>query len=303
MDRAIRAEQALLGAVLSDPAGQQHVLDLVEHGDMRRPWHGQVLAAMQRLRGRGVLPGPSEVYRELRKDPDLPRPVSHDGVPLANPIEAAPRAAHAPAYAAMVIDGDVRQRLALAGSRMTQAAEGAEGEPLEAALRMTGQARRELDACRARWQALPEPVRRDLPVPARGERDARQATRRASAVREEIARLRHDLRAGARAGAGERLTLIAQQLVDTAAASASHRERQAQGHGSREARPQGPDAEAAGIAALRDLAAGFARRCQGPGSFGRKPGSAVHRSIADATGDTARCHAPRIRHDRPEVSR
>ncbi len=58
MGRAIWAEQALLGAVLCDPAGQQHVLDLVRRDDMHRPWQGQVLAAMQRLRTRGVLPGP-----------------------------------------------------------------------------------------------------------------------------------------------------------------------------------------------------------------------------------------------------
>ena len=56
----IPAEQALLGSVLLDPAGQQQVLDLVESNDMYRPWHGQVLSAMQRLRGRGVTPGPLE---------------------------------------------------------------------------------------------------------------------------------------------------------------------------------------------------------------------------------------------------
>src|SRR6266540_772388 len=57
----------MLGAVLSDPAGRQHVLDLVEPADMSRPWHGQVLAAMQRLRERSASPGPSEVYRELEE--------------------------------------------------------------------------------------------------------------------------------------------------------------------------------------------------------------------------------------------
>jgi hypothetical protein len=58
MDRlGVRAEQAMLGAVLSDPAGQPQVLDWVEPGDMCRPWHGQVLGAMQRLRGRAFLLG------------------------------------------------------------------------------------------------------------------------------------------------------------------------------------------------------------------------------------------------------
>ena len=91
----IRAEQAMLGAVLSDPAGRQHVLDLVEPADMSRPWHGQVLAAMQRLRERSASPGPSEVYRELQNDPDLPSRISRDGILLADLMEAAPHAAHA----------------------------------------------------------------------------------------------------------------------------------------------------------------------------------------------------------------
>lgn len=115
MGREIWAEQALLGAVLSDPAGQQHILDLVRRDDMRRPWHSQVLAAMQRLRERGGLPAPADVYGELKKDADLPRSVSHDAVPLASLMEAG-RAAHAPAYAGMVVDGGIRQRLAMAAS-------------------------------------------------------------------------------------------------------------------------------------------------------------------------------------------
>ena len=73
----------MLGAILLDPAGQQPLLDLVTDDDFYRPWHGQVLAAMRRLRGRGMPPGPIEVYRELREEPDLPRSVSQDAVPLA----------------------------------------------------------------------------------------------------------------------------------------------------------------------------------------------------------------------------
>jgi DnaB-like helicase N terminal domain len=252
--RRVRAEQALLGAVLSDPAGQQDVLDLVRRGDMHRPWHGQVLAAMRRLRGRGVPPGPLEVYEELKTDPDLPRPVSHDAVPLASLMEAAPRAGHAPAYAAMVIDGGIRQRIALAGSRMAQAG----GDPdadLDAAFSVVGQARRELDACRARWEALPEPVRRDLPAPHRDDGEYAEAARRARAVRDEIGRLRTDLWTESSAAVEERLASIAQLLAETAAASASQRERLAQRRASREARPQGPEAEAAGAAALHDLCA------------------------------------------------
>jgi DnaB-like helicase N terminal domain len=122
MGRSIRAEQALLGAVLSDPAGQQLVLDWVRPEDMRRPYHGQVLAAMQRLRGRGVRPGPHEVRRELGNDPDLPAETSHRVVYLAELMERAPRHGHAQAYAALVIEQAVHDQMHLAGSRMAQAA-------------------------------------------------------------------------------------------------------------------------------------------------------------------------------------
>jgi replicative DNA helicase len=254
MGREVWAEQALLGAILSDPAGQQHLLELVRRDDMRRPWHGQVLAAMQRLRRRGVLPAPAEVYEELKKDPDLPQTVSGDAVPLVNLMEAG-HAPHASAYAAMVIDGGIRQRLALAGSRMTQAAEEVEGEPLQAALRLTEAARRELDACRIRWERLPEPMRRELPAPTSSMRELR-AARRARGIRGEIARLRQELQAGGSVSAGERLRLIAQQLADIAAAVANEQERPQRGPVSGAARPSGPDAEAADAVALRELAAG-----------------------------------------------
>jgi DnaB-like helicase N terminal domain len=221
---------------------------------MYRPWHGQVLAAMRRLRERGKLPTSAEVYAELKKDPDLPRSVSHDAVPLVSLMEAG-RAGHASAYAAMVIDGGIRRRLALAGSRMTQAAEEAKSEPLEAALRMTELARGEVDACWARWEPLPESMRRELPAPGPAFRD-RKAAQQARAIRDEIARLRRDLHAGVSVGVGERLRLIAQQLADAAALTASVQERQAPGRVAGGARPSGPDAEAAGATALRELAAG-----------------------------------------------
>ena len=54
----IRAEQALLGSVLADPGGQAWLLDLVDADDMTRPYHGQVLGAMNRVRGRGAIARP-----------------------------------------------------------------------------------------------------------------------------------------------------------------------------------------------------------------------------------------------------
>src|SRR6266568_3443977 len=49
MDSGLQAERALLGARLMDPDGQQRVLGLVHPDDFYRPWHGQVLAAMDWL--------------------------------------------------------------------------------------------------------------------------------------------------------------------------------------------------------------------------------------------------------------
>ena len=185
-DYSVRVEQALLGAVLLDPAGQHRVLDLVEPDDMFRPWHAQVLAAMQRARGRGVLPDPAQVYRELQGDPDLPASVSRDAVPLANLMEAAPRAGHAQAYSVMVVEGGIRRRLDLAASRMVHAS--GTGE-LDAVLHQAAQARRELAVCEARWLALPEHLRGEAPASGGQVRDDAGAVRPRAAAREAMARL------------------------------------------------------------------------------------------------------------------
>ena len=152
----VEAEQALLGAVLADPPGQQYLLGLVEPGDMFRPWHGQVLAAMQRLRGRGQIPSPQNVYQEIRHDPDLPRSVALDAVPLAGllgsllarrtPERMRPSSWRAGSAGAFE----------LAGSRVAQAAE--DGD-LDVALGQAARARAGLVACAARWTALPATLR------------------------------------------------------------------------------------------------------------------------------------------------
>jgi DnaB-like helicase N terminal domain len=245
----IRAEQALLGSALAHPGAQAWLLDLVNADDMTRPYHGQVLGAMQRVRGRGAEPDPVAVREELGKDPDLPRLISNDGVLLADLMEAAPRSDHGPAYAAMVISTGIRRRAELAASRMRQAAESRDAG---AALRMARQARGELDRCRARWEALPEPMRRELPASPSRRRPA-DITGRLATVRDEIHGLRHDLSAGSSQQLAGRLASIARQVADVAAARPSQRERQA---GDRLA---DPEAEDAGLRALRDLAAAPSR--------------------------------------------
>jgi replicative DNA helicase len=247
MDRlSVCAEQALLGAVLSDPERQQGLLDWVEAGDMCRPWHAQVLEAMQRLRQRGVPPGPLEVYAELQHDPDLPVGVARDAVPLANlmgavPMGAVPRAGHARHYAVMVAERGIRQRLKLAGSRMAQAAESGD---LAVALRQVCRARHELGALRARWSAFPGPLRHEVPALARaGQGDA------------EIAR---------------RVVALPEDLGWSLGGS----------------RPRGQAAEAAGRRALRDLAAGSSRitRVHGwlqPEYFARSEHGALYEVMRD----------------------
>lgn len=245
----LRAERALLGAVLSDPVGQQHALDLVDAGDMTSPWHGQVLEAMQRLCARGGLPGPEPVYQEIQRDPDLPRIVAHDAVPIFSLMQATPRAEHAGAYAAIVVEGGIRRQLDLAGGRLIQAGESGD---LENALWQGSQARRTVAACVARWLALPEQLRREA-VQARPDRSpVASGVGRAAAVQEEGKHRRADGRAG-RALAGEQGAAIA---VDPGLVGAAP---------GREAVARRAAREEAGLAALRDLA-------DGPSHMGRVRG-------------------------------
>ena len=201
-------------------------------------------------------------------------------------MEAAPRSDHAPAYAAMVAGSGIRRRIALAASRMTQAAD---GQDLETALDMAAEARREIERCQARWDQLPAPMRRELPVPARDPHGRAEMIRSLAAARDEVRRLRRDLLAGTRQGVAERLESIARQVADVAAASADRRERLERARATAEARPGGADAQEAGTRALRDLAAGPSqiRAVRGwlrPGHFARPEQGelyAVMRDMAD----------------------
>jgi hypothetical protein len=278
----ILAEQALLGAVMSDPVRQAAVLDLVRASDMRRPYHGQVLAAMQRLRAGGVPPGPLRVREELARDPDLPPRVSLDGVLLAGLLEAAPRAVHAPAYAAMVISHGIRRQVSLAGSRMTQSAEVGD---LGAARQMTCRACREARDCQERWNDLPEYMRRETPGLA-SDRASRagEAVWQLNAARDELDRVRQDIRAGGARGLDERLAAIARRV--SAAADASQPPGPGKSRAMGKGQPWALAAEDAGERVLRDLAAGPAqlatvRSWLQPAHFGRP----VHGQLYALMGD------------------
>jgi hypothetical protein len=285
----IRAEQALLGAVMSDPVRQAPVLDLVRPDDMLRPYHGQVLAAMHRLRARGQAPAPVPVRAELAGDPDLPPRIALDGVRLVDLLEAAPRSGHASAYAGLVIEQHTRRQLLLAGSRMTQVAETGD---LEAALGVTAQAGRDVQDCQARWDALPGSMRQELPQAA-GHRTGKteEAVWQLRAAGEEIARARQDAEDGNNVHLVKRLEAIVQHVTQAAATSNPATRR-----GSRapdETRPTGKSAEAVGRQFLRDLAAGpgqipEVRSWLDPGHFARPIHGQLYSLICDmhAAGKT-----------------
>ncbi len=253
-DDILRAERALLGGVLHDPATHAQMLDHVTAADFQRPWHAQVHAAMQRIRARGELPGPHQVRAELRNDPDVPEHVHGQAWLLADLMHECPRPAHAPAYAGMVAESGIRRVLGQAAARMEQAAAGGAGK-LESALHVTARARADLEKSRLRWQALPPEARKEIPGPNRDELDAAAIARQAKAIHDDIGDLRENLWAQSQAGIEERLSGIARQLAEVAAAQADRRERQAARQAAWEARPATPAGQQASRQCLKDLTA------------------------------------------------
>jgi DnaB-like helicase N terminal domain len=191
-----------------------------------------------------------EVYAELRQDPDLPRSVSHDAVPLADLMHDTPRASHAPAYAGIVISSAIR-RLTLTGGRLRQASQ-ATPEPvddraLEAARWAAAHEHRDIQTCQRRWANLPEPIRHELPAVPHDHQAHSEIAWRARQVRDELVRLREDLWVEDHIGVAEQLAVIAGQLAQMPAQSASQRHHAA--------RPHDVVAETVGLTALRDLIA------------------------------------------------
>jgi hypothetical protein len=97
------------------------MLDLVVPGDMYRPWHAQVLAAMRQARARGAFPGRAEPTVSCETIRIFRAPWWRMAVALTSLMEAAPRREHAPAYASMVVEGGIRRHVELAGARLVQA--------------------------------------------------------------------------------------------------------------------------------------------------------------------------------------
>jgi replicative DNA helicase len=173
----IRAEQALLGTFLSGPGPHLPLLSVVSPADMFRPYHGQVLAAIQRLDSQGALAMlhrgngsednqvPAAVLAELGRDPDVPAHIARDGNQLHTLMAAAPVPPNPESYAAIVVDGSLRREITTLGKRVAQAARHYELSMLESALELARQAAQDLETARARWEALPAAMRQSLRVP------------------------------------------------------------------------------------------------------------------------------------------
>jgi hypothetical protein len=277
----------LLGAVLADAEGQQHLLVWLVEEDFYRPWHGQVWAAMVMIGARGGLPEPFEVHQELRTDPNLP-PAAKDATLLTDLMAACPRASNARAYAAIVIGGGIRRKLALAGGRLRLAAT-VGGEPvddlaLESARQAAANALADVRACQRRWELLPPVMRRELQAPARDAGVSAQVARQAGQVRDELARLNQNLWCEPAGYVTERLAGLAEALASNTAVLEQNSP--AARAAAREARPSGAAAESAGLAALRDLTAGPSRLDDvagwlQPGHFARAEHGNVYAVMAD----------------------
>ena len=177
-------------------------------------------------------------------------------------MAAAPRADHASAYAVLVIEGSIRRRLHLAGSRLEQAAESGD---LAAALRQSARAGHEVGACRARWLALPERLRAEVAFPPDGRPGLRGEAGHEASVWHQTRSLGDDVQPR-RGGTGEPDAGLAAQPDP-------------HGHAGR----AGAGAEAR---ALRDLVAGPSQLARVrtwlvPGHFGRAEHAALYGVLLD----------------------
>ncbi|MFB7030887.1 MULTISPECIES: DnaB-like helicase N-terminal domain-containing protein [unclassified Streptomyces] len=158
-----RAEQAVLGAVLLDPAQLAH-LDWLAPDHFYRPVHQALFAALRTLRSDGHpaigAEGPvplswvtdtiDEAGRHVR---GLTAAYTH------SLISACPRPAHAPVYGRMVLEGAIHRTVAEHATRLHQVAraDALQGE-VEGALRSADVLTGVLTDLARRWGTEPRPV-------------------------------------------------------------------------------------------------------------------------------------------------
>jgi replicative DNA helicase len=121
----IEAEQALLGVLLYDNAAYERLPDHLQARHFFEPFHGRLFAALESQIRRGQLAEPILLAEQFARDPAFEE---LGGVRyLADLIDRAPPAAHAPDYARAIYDLALRRDLIRIGGEIAAAAQ--EGDP------------------------------------------------------------------------------------------------------------------------------------------------------------------------------
>lgn len=169
---AVRAEQALLGSILSDEyaratgktaAARPRMLDRVagwiRPGDYLRPYHAAVWSALLNIRQRGQLATPEAVRAELAHSPELGPQSRQDATLVHQLMEAAPVAGRAETYGGMVVEAALHRRMHSTAARLETAAHSNDRDRIAAA---RAQAQQQVEMMRTRWDQVPPAVRVQL---------------------------------------------------------------------------------------------------------------------------------------------
>jgi replicative DNA helicase len=230
---AVRAEQALLGAILldeqtraSDPEKAKNSARLLDEvvrwvmpGDFLRPYHQQVWSAVRALRGRRELATPEAVRAELGRSAQLRPETAQDGLLLHQLTSATPVVSRAPLYGGMVVEAALHREMHAEAVRLEQAAR--EGDPA-GLVSAQAHSRTRVGILRNRWERVPDGVRARLDRPATFEaarpsraEAAEQARRLAAQAAQIQAKAAEQIRAAQRAGrAGAADLSVAEMLAE-----------------------------------------------------------------------------------------
>lgn len=173
---AVRAEQALLGAILSDEQARAssrsqpstpRVVDTVKSwilpGNFLRPYHAQVWSAIYRLRNRGKAATPQAVRAELDTDPEIGTDTAGDGVLLHKLMEATPVVARGSMYGGMVVEASLHRQMHSLSASLDQAADTGDRQTIATS---ESYARSRVKTLRDQWERVPADVRAQIDQPA-----------------------------------------------------------------------------------------------------------------------------------------
>ncbi|GHG27416.1 DnaB-like helicase N-terminal domain-containing protein [Streptomyces zaomyceticus] len=163
MNPLLKAEQAVLGAVLLDP-GQLSHLEWLTPDRFYRPAHQALFAALLKLRGNGhpAVEGEGPVPLSWVTDAVAEAGLHVRGLTASYAhllVSACPRPAHAPVYGRMVLEGAIHRTVAQHAIRLHQEARaGAVRGEVEGALHHTDVLTGVLTDLARRWGTEPRPV-------------------------------------------------------------------------------------------------------------------------------------------------